>query len=141
MSTKPWIYQNLPFEPKPEEMNPSTIGFVYLITNLVDGRQYVGKKLFWSSKRKSVKGKKKKVKVESDWREYFGSNGTLQNDVKQLGSDNFSRVILFMCASKSECSYLELREQVERNAILSKNYYNDLIWVRINRKHLTNLQF
>lgn len=116
------------------------VGFVYLIANSVNGKLYVGKKLFWSSKRKSVNGKKKKIKVSSDWIDYFGSNGNLKQDVKDLGVSNFSREILHLCFSKSECSYFELKEQIERKAILAKNYYNDLIWVRINRNHLTRLR-
>lgn len=134
---------NKPFEPTPEQLTPACVGFVYLITNLVTGRKYVGKKLFWSTRRKAVKGKtrKKKFKLESDWREYYGSNGTLNQDVAELGAANFKRQILHICTSKSECSYFELKEQIMRNAIISTEYYNDLIWVRINRKHLTKLQF
>ena len=70
-----WYFENEVFDPKPEELDPKVnIGFVYLITNLVNGKKYIGKKLFFSSKSKQVNGKKKKTKVESDWRKYYGSN-------------------------------------------------------------------
>ena len=137
-----WYYQHAPFDPKPEELDPKkTIGFVYLITNLVNGRMYVGKKLFFSSKSKQVKGKKKKFKAESDWRSYYGSNGAIQQDVKDLGPDNFKREILYLCSSKSECSYWEAYEQFTRKAILDQKYYNDWLTCKITRKHLKNLQF
>jgi hypothetical protein len=137
-----WYYQHAPFDPKPEELDPKkNIGFVYLITNLVNGRLYIGKKLFFSSKSKQVKGKKKKFKVESDWRSYYGSNGAIQQDVKDLGPDNFKREILYLCSSKSECSYWEAYEQFTRKAILDQKYYNDWLTCKITRKHLKNLQF
>jgi len=137
-----WYYRGELFDPKPEELDPKkTIGFVYLITNLVNGRLYVGKKLFFSSKSKQVKGKKKKFKAESDWRSYYGSNAAIQEDVKDLGPGSFKREILYLCSSKSECSYWEAYEQFTRKAILDQKYYNDWLTCKITRKHLKNLQF
>lgn len=137
-----WYYRNELFDPKPEQLDPKKdIGFVYLITNLVNGRMYVGKKRFWSSRSKQVKGKKKKFKVESDWRDYYGSNAAIQQDVKDLGEASFRREILYLCSSLSECSYLEAYEQFTRKAILSPAYYNDWIMCRIRRSHLKLLQF
>ena len=136
-----WYYRNEVFDPKIGELDPKKdIGFVYIIHNLVNGRMYVGKKLFFSSKSKQVKGKKKKFKVESDWRKYYGSNAAIQQDVQDLGITSFRREILHLCISKSECSYWEAHEQFSRNAILSKSYYNDWIQVKITRKHLKRLQ-
>ena len=137
-----WYFENEVFDPKPEELDPKVnIGFVYLITNLVNGKKYIGKKLFFSSKSKRVNGKKKKTKVESDWRKYYGSNAAIQQDVKDLGTANFRREILYMCKSKSECNYLEAYEQFTRQAILDKTYYNDWLTVKVTRKHLGLLQF
>ena len=137
-----WYFNNEVFDPKPEQLDPKKeIGFVYLITNLVDGRKYIGKKLFFSSKTKQIKGKKKKTKVESDWRSYYGSNDEIKQDVIQLGKDNFRREILYFCRSKSECSYWEAYEQFTRKAILDKTYYNQWLTVKVTRKHLGALQF
>lgn len=137
-----WYYQNALFDPKEGELDPKKdIGFVYCITNLVNGRKYIGKKLFFSSKSKQIKGKKKKFKIESDWRKYYGSNAAIQQDVKDLGADSFRREILYLCISKSECSYWEAYEQFTRKAILDRNYYNDWLTCKITRKHLAKLQF
>ena len=86
-----WLYNDTDFT---EEQIGEFYGFVYLITNLKTGRKYIGKKYFYSSKIKSIKGKKKKIKVSSNWKTYFGSNAELLSDVKELGEENFSRIIL-----------------------------------------------
>jgi hypothetical protein len=131
-----WLYHDSPFEPI--ELDPKKIyGFVYLIENLVNGRKYVGKKLFFFKGFKTVKKKKKRILVESDWKTYYGSSNALQKDINEIGKINFRRVILHLCTSKSECSYLEMKEQVERKAILSDEYYNDQIRVRVTRNQLT----
>jgi hypothetical protein len=131
-----WLYHDSPFEPT--ELDPKKIyGFVYLIENLVNGRKYIGKKLFFFKGFKTVKKKKKRILVESDWKTYYGSSNALQKDLDDLGKDNFRRTILHLCTSKSECSYLEMKEQVERNAILADEYYNDQIRVRVTRVQLT----
>ena len=62
-----WLYDNKELEVIPED----AYGYVYLITNTATGRKYIGKKLFWFRKTKVVKGKKKRIKVESDWRDYW----------------------------------------------------------------------
>ena len=73
-----WQYKNTDFT---EEQIGDSYGFVYLITNLENNRKYIGKKLFWFSKTKQVKGKKKRIKVPSDWQTYYGSSDELQKDV------------------------------------------------------------
>jgi len=124
-----WLHHDSPFEPI--ELDPKKIyGFVYLIENLVNGRKYVGKKLFFFKGFKTVKKKKKRILVESDWKSYYGSSNALQKDIAEIGKINFRRVIL-------QCSYLEMKEQVERNAILADEYYNDQIRVRVTRVQLT----
>ena len=90
------------------------VGFVYLITNLTNGRKYIGKKNFFFSKTRTVKGKRKRSKVESDWRDYYGSNKELQADVELLGKDLFERKILKLCKSKGEFGYYEAKYQFEK---------------------------
>jgi hypothetical protein len=138
-----WLFESSQVEDLPEDC----IGFVYLITNLVSGRKYIGKKLAKFSKTtlKTVKlkngtKKKKKIrsKVDSDWRDYYGSNDELKKDVETLGADKFTREILYYCKSKAECSYIEAREQFTRKVLETKDYYNGQISVRVHGSHIIN---
>lgn len=115
------------------------IGFVYVITNTVNGRKYIGKKLFKKAKTKVVKGKKKRLKVDSDWKDYYGSNKTLIEEVIRLGKENFKREILRICTTKAECSYFELKYQIQFEVLESDAYYNDWIYVRVRKEHLRKI--
>ena len=138
-----WLYQNTPVETLPE----TCVGFVYLITNNLSGRKYIGKKLAKFSKTtyKTVKQKngikkRKKIhsKIDSDWQEYYGSSSELSADIEKLGTINFTREILFYCNSKSECSYIEAREQFRRQVLESQDYYNGHIQVRVHGRQILN---
>jgi hypothetical protein len=138
-----WLYNNQLVESLPEDC----VGFVYLITNNLSGRKYIGKKLakfskttYKTVKQKNGTKKKKKIrsKVDSDWREYYGSSPELTSDITKLGTENFSREILFYCKSKSECSYIEAREQFSRQVLESTDYYNGHIQVRVHGSHILN---
>ena len=133
----PWVYGGNAVD---SSLLENYYGFVYLITNTVDGKKYIGKKLFWSSKTRMVKKKKKKSKVESDWKDYYGSSVELLADVEKLGRDKFTREILHLCGSKGECNYWEAQEQFARNVLLDESYYNGHIWVRVHRTHLSKLK-
>ena len=138
-----WLYQGNPVDLLPEEC----IGFVYLITNNTTGRKYIGKKLakfskttYKTVKLKNGKKKKKKIrsKIDSDWRDYYGSNIELNKDVETLGKENFTREILYYCKSKAECSYIEAREQFTHRVLESTDYYNGHIQVRVHGSHIIN---
>ena len=108
---------------------------------------YIGKKLakfsrtrYQTVKLKNGNKRRKKIrsKVDSDWREYWGSSPELAADITQLGSHNFSRQILYYCRSKAECSYVEAREQFSRRVLESTDYYNGHIQVRVHGSHILN---
>jgi hypothetical protein len=119
---------------KVETINDEYEGFVYLITNLKTQQKYVGKKLAkFKTTKPPLKGKKNKRRgyKESDWREYWGSSDRLNEDVKNLGEENFSREILYFCKSRAEMSYIEAREQFDRRVLETDEYYNGIINVRV----------
>ena len=136
-----WLYNNQPVDVLPEDC----VGFVYIITNLTNNRKYIGKKLakFSKTTQKTVKlknGNKKKrkirSKIDSDWRDYYGSSPELNRDVELLGKENFRREILYYCRSKAECSYVEAREQFSRRVLESNEYYNGHVQVRVHKSHI-----
>jgi len=112
-------------------------GFVYIITNLLSGRQYIGKKFFWSIKRKQVNKVRKRYKVESDWKDYWSSSEELKEDVLSLGTENFKREIIHLCKSKGTTNYFEAKEQFLRSVLENKDgWYNTWISVKVNRSHI-----
>ena len=116
------------------------IGCVYMITNLRTNKRYIGKKNFYFQKTKQVKGKKKKYKVESDWKDYFGSNEELNHHVNIFGQEQFKREILRFCESKGEMSYFEAKYQFQYDVLESDQWYNTWISCKIHKKHLTYLK-
>jgi hypothetical protein len=138
-----WSYQGVIVDELPE----TCVGFVYLITNTTNNRMYIGKKLAKFSKttyktiklKNGTKKKKKlKGKIDSDWKTYYGSSPELTKDVIALGIGQFTREILYYCKSKSECSYIEAREQFSRRVLESKDFYNGHIQVRVHGSHIIN---
>jgi hypothetical protein len=130
-----WSYQGNIVEEIPE----GYIGFVYIITNLRTEQKYIGKKLVQFKKtRPPLKGKrlKRRSVVESDWRDYWGSSDRLNADIQALGTENFTREILYLCKSKAEMSYLEALEQFERRVLETDEYYNGIINVRVGGSNI-----
>ena len=132
----PWVYNNKPFD---SDEIATYYGFVYLITNTTTNKKYIGKKFFFSTKRKQVNRKRKRVLVESDWKDYYGSNGELVEDVQKLGKENFQREILHLCQTKGLCSYYEAKEQLNVDCLRREDYYNSWIQVKVHKKHLKGL--
>lgn len=135
-----WLYQGKEFT---SEMIEDNVGFVYIITDLSNGKKYVGKKTL-VSKRKlpPLKGKtRRRTKVvESDWQDYYGSSDEVRALVEESGRERFKREILHLCKSKGEMSYLELKEQMDREVLLNDDYYNGIIQVKIHRSHVQRLK-
>jgi len=138
-----WLFEGTSVDSLPEDC----IGFVYIITNTITGRKYIGKKLakFSKTSYKTVKlkngtKKKKKIrsKINSDWMDYYGSSDELNKDILTLGKENFTREILHYCKSKAHTSYLEAKEQFDRKVLESADYYNGQISVRVHGSHIIN---
>ena len=113
-----WQYNGSDFDEVPKGME----GFVYLITNLVNNKKYIGKKHFWTRQKNKKTGRRKTE--ESDWKSYFSSSDDLKADVKVLGEDKFLREILYLCPHKKSMSYYETYEQFTRNVLMNEEYYN-----------------
>ena len=130
-----WFFHNTPQEFTEEDIGDH-FGFVYLITHNSTGRKYIGKKFFSKAGYKQVKGKRKKIRKNSDWLTYWGSNKELQEEVKLNGEDQYTREILHICKTRSECSYWETWEIFVRHALMNDGYYNALVSCKIRKDHL-----
>lgn len=131
-----WCYKNEPLTSAPEEYQ----GFVYLITNLATNRRYIGKKNFWTVKKlPPLKGKRNRRhrRVETDWRDYWGSNTSLQADVATHGENNFRRDIIRLCPTRTDMAYWETYTQFSLGVLFSDDYYNEFIGCRVTSKGLT----
>lgn len=133
-----WYYKNKEFTEAPEEFQ----GFIYLITEEIEGNKkfYIGKKNFWKKKTlpKNSKRKKKLItKVESDWKDYYGSSKKLNERIEEFGKENYKREILTLCKTKGDMSYQEIKSQIEHNVLEDSNYYNSYIGCKIHEKHLS----
>lgn len=133
-----WYYNDKEFT---SDMIDGNVGFVYLIENLIDGRKYVGKKIFQFKKKRQVNKKKKRYLAESDWKDYYGSSETLSADVEKFGKENFRRTILHLCRSKKVMTYRELEEQMKRRVLEDPMYYNTNILGRFFVKDVTKQLF
>ena len=131
----PWIYNGKAFE---SSDIGDAFGFVYSITCEQTQREYIGRKYFW--KFRTPKGKKRKVKSESDWKKYYGSCPELKKDIELLGRQNFSRTILSLHKTPGKTNFEETR-QLFAHGVLTESldtggpaYYNSNILSRYFRK-------
>lgn len=131
-----WLHEGKEFEYSDE-----WYGFIYLIENLKNGRKYIGRKYLTKAAYKTVKGKRKKIRKESDWATYYGSSPALQADVELYGKENFKRTILRLCKSRGECNYFEAKEIFETDAVLDGTYYNQWVACKVQASHVKSLHF
>ena len=131
----PWLYEGKPFTTDDID---DLFGFVYCITNIQNGREYIGRKYFW--KFRTPKGKKRKVKSESDWKKYYGSCPELKEEIQQLGRQNFSRTILSLHKTAGKTNYEETKQLFTKGVLTEQlddgtpKYYNSNILSRYFRK-------
>ena len=131
----PWTYQGKPFTTS--DIGES-FGFVYRITNLRTGKQYIGRKYFWQFRK--PRNKNRRVKSESDWKRYYGSSDELNQERVLIGNDQFRREIISIQPTKGKVNFEETR-QLFLNSVLTEcltdgtpAYYNSNILGRYYRK-------
>ena len=128
-----WLYEEKQFD---HESADSYYGFVYLIENTESGKRYIGRKYFTKAAARQVKGKKKRYRKESDWKDYWGSSQRLLIDVENLGKDKFKRSILRLCKTRGECNYWEAKYQFMYDVLENDLYYNDNIMMKFTRRNI-----
>jgi hypothetical protein len=108
------------------EINPLEYeGFIYKITEINTGKEYIGKKNFWA--------KRKNKYVESNWRSYTSSSKLLNEVIKINGKDNYLFEIISLHYNKSFLSYREIEELVFNDVLRAtlpngeKKFYNKAI--------------
>ena len=132
----PWVYKGTTFTTNDID---NFFGFVYRITNLQTGKQYIGRKYFYQFRK--PRGKSRKVKSESDWKKYYGSSDELTADRKSIGNECFKREIISLHTTKGWVNYEETRQLFLNNVLSEKeNYYNSNILGRYMRKDYYNEQ-
>ena len=135
-----WSYNGEEFT---SEMIEDNMGFVYIVTDKKTKMKYIGKKGFFSKVTKPpLKGKKRKRRSfkESNWKTYCGSSEAVKLLVEENGLDHFDREILYLCKSKGELNYMELREQIVREVLLKPDeYHNAFVGGKIHRAHIKAL--
>ena len=128
-----WLYEEKQFD---HELAQKYYGFVYLIENIKSGKRYIGRKYFTKASSKQVKGKKKRCRKESDWKDYWGSSQRLLIDIESLGQDCFKKTILRLCKTRGECNYWEAKYQFMYDVLENDLYYNDNIMMKFTRKNI-----
>ena len=130
-----WYFHNTASEFTEADIEDN-FGFVYLITHNPTGRKYIGKKFFTKAATRQVNGKRKKIRKSSDWENYWGSNKKLQEEVKLNGPEQYTREIMRLCKTRSECSYWETWEIFNCHALLHEHYYNEWVSCKIRKDHV-----
>jgi hypothetical protein len=136
MNFKEWIYNNNIINS--EEIEPNMIGFIYIITNTVNNKKYIGRKLLTMAGYKTIKGKKKKIRKESNWKTYYGSCKELTEDINNSDKKFFKREILLFCNSVAQLNYYEAKLQFINEVVETDNWYNANIVARVYKKNILN---
>mgnify|MGYP000674521017 FL=1 len=126
-----WIFNNNLVDTPPL----NAVGFIYIITNLSNGKKYIGKKLLTMATYKQVNGKKKKARKESKWRQYQGSNKELLFDIS-INNHSIKKEIIEWSYTESQHNYLEVKYQFIYEVLEDINFYNDNINGRWYRKNI-----
>ena len=105
-----WIYEDKIL--LQEDIPKNSIAFLYLITHKENGKWYIGRKNLFRNTTKMFKSKtgvskKKKIQIDSDWKDYWSSSDYLKSIVEFEGEDKFNREILLFVETASATIYGE----------------------------------
>lgn len=82
-------------------------GFIYITTNLVNGKRYLGQRAFTEG-----------------WNAYLGSGNNFKKALKKYGKENFHRDIIYICYSKEDLNQIEYELSIFFNVVESNDWYN-----------------
>lgn len=133
-SDSEWLFNGVSIKEIPKGHE----SFVYLFTNKINKKQYIGFKTTVSPSHKTINGKKKRIKIESDWKTYWSSSSEVLKDVEKYGKGNFIREIIAFTVNKAVGKYYEAYYQFIRGVLTDNkdHYYNGIINLRINQNGL-----
>ena len=137
----PWHYKGTAFT---SDDIGDFFGYVYRITNIESGRQYIGRKYFYQKRK--PKGGKRRVTSESDWKRYYGSSDELKQDVREYGKDKFRREIISLHETLGKVNYEETKQLFLHNVLMealddgTPMYYNSNILGRYMKKDYGNFK-
>ena len=137
----PWHYKGTAFT---SDDIGDFFGYVYRITNIQSGRQYIGRKYFYQKRK--PKGGKRRITSESDWMRYYGSSDELKQDIKQFGKDKFRREIISLHTTLGKVNYEETKQLFLHNVLMESlddgtpMYYNSNILGRYMKKDYGNFK-
>lgn len=99
---------------------------MYLITHIVSGRRYIGRKQLISVSNTLKEGHTRKTKTykESDWRNYTSSCKELKAAIKKEGKDKFAFIIIQWTYSRAMTTYLEAKYIWQYDALTRKTLPN-----------------
>tara|TARA_R100000808_G_scaffold7318_1_gene21562 strand:+ start:2408 stop:2878 length:471 start_codon:yes stop_codon:yes gene_type:complete len=129
----PWLFNGQPFN---SEDIGNHVGFVYVIRkDDADGKSYIGRKYFWNIRKKpGAKKGARRIKKESDWKDYYGSSERLKEDVDCFGQRCFRREIISLHKTRGDVNYTETKLQFALNVLEDDKYYNDNILIKYKRR-------
>ena len=128
-----WIYKDKEYSKFEEFEDPKVIGFIYMITQISTNKKYIGRKMFMDTRTKTIKGKKKKIKTENDWSDYWSSSDTIKELVKEVGEQDFKKEILTLVYSKGMMTYLEEFALYYVGSLESDEWFNNNIRSKVYR--------
>lgn len=131
-----WTYKNQ----REFEVPEGAFGFVYSVEkiNPLPGEKcrYIGRKYLTAAKTINIKvilksgqkiTKKKKTRVDSNWRYYLGSCKPMLEEIEMLGTDKFIFKILAFAETKGQVNLLEEMIQFKLDVLIDDSYFNESI--------------